>query len=94
MLIIAGSVRVRAAERDEYVADSVPIVEAARAADGCLDFTIAADPVDDDRIIIYERWETEAQLLEFRGSGPTDDQQVSILHADVKRYTIAAVGPP
>jgi len=94
MLIIAGSLRVSRTQRDAYVADSVPVVEAARSTDGCLDFSICADTVESDRVLVYERWETEEQLLAFRGAGPSDDQQAAILDADVKRYTISSVGEP
>ena len=94
MLIVAGHLIVAPQERDAYLASCTEAVEAARAAAGCLDFTITADLLDPARICIYERWEGEDELLAFRGSGPTEDQQATILDADVKRYTISAVGDP
>jgi quinol monooxygenase YgiN len=94
MLIIAGHLVVEPADRDAYVAECASIVEAARAAAGCLDFSITADSVDPARIRIYERWESEDQLLAFRGAGPTSDQQAQILEADVKRYITSSVGAP
>lgn len=94
MLIIAGHLEVKPADRDRYVVECAVIVEAARATDGCLDFSITADSVDPARILIYERWESEAQLLAFRDAGPSGDQQAQILDADVKRYTISSVGEP
>lgn len=94
MLIIAGHLDVDPAERDGYVAGSEEVVRAARAAAGCLDFTITGDLVDPGRVCIYERWDTEEHLLAFRGSGPSDDQQAAVLDADVKRYVIASVGDP
>ena len=94
MLIIAGHLVVEPADRDAYVAECASIVEAARAAAGCLDFSITADSVDPARIRIYERWESEDQLLAFRGAGPSSDQQDQILDADVKRYAISSVGEP
>jgi quinol monooxygenase YgiN len=94
MLIIAGHLEVAPAQRDAYVSDCAPVVVAARAAPGCLAFAITADPVDPQRVCVFERWETEADLLAFRGSGPSDGQQAAILGADVRRYTISAVGDP
>lgn len=94
MLIIAGHLVVSPSERDAYVAECVTTVEAARAAPGCLDFSITADITDLARIRIYERWEGEEQLLAFRGAGPSDDQQAAIVDADVKRYAISSVGEP
>jgi quinol monooxygenase YgiN len=92
MIIVAGHLVVSRPERDGYVNTCTAVVRAARSAAGCLDFWITADTVDPQRICIYERWESEEQLMAFRGSGPGDDQQASILDADVKRYEIASVG--
>jgi len=92
MLIVAGHLRVDPTERDAYVADCRVVVEAARAAAGCLDFTIDADVVDPGRVNVYERWEAEEPLLAFRGAGPDAGQQAAILDADVRRYTISDVG--
>jgi quinol monooxygenase YgiN len=94
MLIVAGHLIVDPAERDDFVANCVKVVELARAAPGCLDFAITADTVDQSRIDVFERWEGEERLLAFRGSGPDDGQQAAILDADVKRYTISAIGEP
>lgn len=94
MLIVAGHLVVDPTEREAYVADCRAVVEAARAAEGCLDFSITADLVEPGRINVYERWEDEEPLLAFRGSGPSGDQQAQILDADVERYEISAVGAP
>jgi quinol monooxygenase YgiN len=94
MLIIAGHLVVDPNQRDAYVTECVPAVNAARVAPGCLDFSITADSVDPARIRIFERWDDEQQLLAFRGSGPSDDQQTAIVDADVKRYDVASVGDP
>ena len=94
MLIIAGHLEVDPTERDAYVAECQAVVSAARSADGCLAFAITADSLEPGRICIYERWEAEAPLLAFRGSGPSGDQQAAVLDADVRRYTISAVGDP
>jgi quinol monooxygenase YgiN len=92
MLIIAGHLVVSPNERDAYVAECVAIVETARRARGCLDYSITADSADPARVRVYERWEDEAQLLAFRGSGPSESQQASIVDVDVRRYGIASVG--
>ena len=92
MLIIAGHLVVDPTQRDAYLAECVDVVSAARASAGCLDFSISADVLEPGRICIFERWEDEATLMAFRGSGPSDDQQTAILDADVRRYEISSVG--
>jgi quinol monooxygenase YgiN len=94
MLIIAGHLVLDANGRDAYVAECVEVVQAARRAPGCLDFSITVDSVDPTRVRIYERWDDEALLLAFRGAGPSDSQQAAIVDADVKRYDVASVGEP
>jgi quinol monooxygenase YgiN len=69
----------------------VNVVEQARRAPGCLDFSIAADLVVSGRINIFERWESQAAVEAFRGSGPSDDQSSAMLAASVAEYDIADV---
>ena len=94
MLIIAGYLITDADDRDAMVADGPQAVSMARSAPGCLDFSITADTLDPKRVNIYERWETEQELLAFRGSGPDSGTAARILDADVKRYVIASVQAP
>lgn len=90
MIIVAGWLKVDAKDRDRYVAECVTVVEQARTATGCLDFTIAADPIAPDRVNVYERWETDADVERFRGSGPDAEQTAQVRDAEVKRYRISA----
>ncbi|MFI6233518.1 putative quinol monooxygenase [Micromonospora sp. NPDC050784] len=94
MLIIAGSLQVEPGTREAYLAGCEDVMARARATAGCLDFLLAADPLEPDRIHVYERWESAEQLAAFRGSGPDDAQEAAILDADVRRYLIASVEAP
>ncbi|MFI5835041.1 putative quinol monooxygenase [Micromonospora sp. NPDC051300] len=94
MLIVAGTLYVDPARRDAYLASCVEAVRAARAAPGCVDFAVSADLVEPGRINVYERWESDAQLLAFRGSGPDADQVAEILGAEVHKFRIAGVEAP
>jgi quinol monooxygenase YgiN len=94
MLIVAGHLTVDPAAREAYLAGCVAVVNAARVADGCLDFALSPDLADPGRINVFERWTGEPELLAFRGAGPSGDQQAAILRASVRRYEISAEGPP
>lgn len=94
MLIVAGSLRVDPADRDAYVRGCASVVENARKAPGCHDFSIAPDPLEPDRVNVYERWESDEELERFRGDGPSDDQQRQILGASVEKYRISGVEAP
>ena len=94
MLIIAGKLIVDAEDRERFLAANADVVELARHAAGCLDFVQAADPIDEGRINVYERWDSEEQLLAFRGAGQPATDSPPIRSAEVKRYVISSVEDP
>lgn len=89
MLIVAGHITVEPPQRESYLAGCVSVVEQARRAPGCLDFAITADLLESGRINVFERWESQAAVEAFRGSGPGDDQSAAMLSASVAEYDIA-----
>jgi quinol monooxygenase YgiN len=92
VIIVAGWLRVDPAERARYLTVVSPATELARSAPGCLDFTQAADPLEPDRINIYERWASDEQLEAFRAL-PGGAEVPDVLGADVHRYRISSVEP-
>jgi quinol monooxygenase YgiN len=88
MLIVAGYLVVDPLQRDSYLEDCRAVVRQARKSPGCLDFAISADLIEPDRIDIFERWKSRVALDEFRGSGPSDEQQGSIVSASVCEYDV------
>jgi quinol monooxygenase YgiN len=63
-------------------------VQQARQTPGCLDFAISADLLVPNRVNVFERWESHAAVDAFRGSGPSDEQQASIVSASVSEYHV------
>jgi hypothetical protein len=53
---------------------SLESVAQARRAAGCLDFVVAADPLEPDRVNVYGRWDSEAhsRRSEEMDPAPTD----------------------
>ncbi|MFU8855148.1 putative quinol monooxygenase [Micromonospora sp. SL1-18] len=94
MFIVAGTLYVDPAERDAYLACCMEAVRAARSAPGCVDFAMSADLIEPGRINVYERWESDEQLLAFRGSGPAEEQATKILGAEVHKFRIHSVEAP
>ena len=93
MVIVAGHVTVDPEQRESYLASCVSVVEQARRTAGCLDFTVTADLIDAGRVNIFERWESQAAVEAFRGSGPSNEQRAAILSGSVAEYEIAEVRP-
>jgi quinol monooxygenase YgiN len=94
LIIIAGELHVAPADRDRYLAAVAEVTRQARDAPGCLDFVQAADPLAEGRINIFERWESDEDLLAFRNSGGPELDTPPITGGDVRKYRIAAVEEP
>lgn len=98
MIIVAGPLFVDPAEREAYLAGCVSVMEHARSVDGCFDFTLTADPLEPGRINVFERWESDEQLLRFRsgeaGAGTQTGPQPELRGADVAKYRISGVEAP
>lgn len=62
MLIVAGTGHVDPDHRDALLASLAPSLRQVRTTPGCLDYVVAADPIEPDRVNIYERWESQAHL--------------------------------
>lgn len=88
MIIVSGSIRTDPADRDVYVAGCREVIEQARRAPGCVDFHITADPIELDRINIYEQWVSVADVEAFRGSGPSSEQRAVIRDAEVYQHAV------
>jgi quinol monooxygenase YgiN len=93
MIIVSGRIYVRPGARQEFLTSSLEAVAQARGALGCRDFVVAADPIEPDRVNVYEEWESEEALLTFRGGGPDHDVSASIVRADVSRHVVSSSGP-
>ena len=76
-------------DRATHLEGCRPVVDAARRAPGCIDFSISADLVDDGRIDVFEQWESVDAVEAFRGSGPSGEQQAAVLDAHVVQHTVA-----
>jgi quinol monooxygenase YgiN len=76
-------------QRDDYLSGCVEVVRQARRTAGCLDFALSADLLEPGRVNIFERWESQAAVEAFRGSGPSDDQGAAIVAASVAEYDVA-----
>lgn len=93
MIIVSGRIYLRPERREAFLTSSMESVAQARRAVGCLDFVVAADPLEPGRVNVYERWDSVA-LTVFRGHGPGSDLTSEILRADVQRHHVSSSGPP
>ena len=62
-IFITGTIAIEPGRRDALLAAIGPLVRATRNEEpGCLEYAFTADTVEDDRIVVLERWHDEATL--------------------------------
>ena len=93
MIIVSGRLYLHPGTIQKFLAASMEAVAQARRSPGCRDFVVAADPLEPDRVNVYEEWESEEDLLKFRGEGPDSDMWSSIARASVFRHLVSSSGP-
>ena len=90
VIIVAGSLYVDEADRDRYLEACREVIVAARSSHGCFDFHLSADPIESDRINVFEQWESLDAVEAFRGSGQSAEQTASIRAAAVNQHEVAS----
>ena len=98
-IVIAGWIDVNPEARDELIAASIPLQRSTREDEaGCVSYVIAADPVFDGRIHIYEHWATAADLdahfqhPNFQATGELLRSQPR-LGGDTSKFHVDRTGP-
>ncbi len=94
MLIIAGKLYVAKADRDRFVEGHRDVVAKSREADGCLDVAISPDLIEDNRVNMFELWESQEKLDAWRKVAPAPDVQIQIEGGDVQKHEISKSGSP
>jgi quinol monooxygenase YgiN len=62
IVIVQGVFSIDPSERDRFVETSVEAMRSSRQEEGCLEYVIAADPLDPERAVLSERWESMDHL--------------------------------
>jgi quinol monooxygenase YgiN len=90
MIIVSGRIYVRPGTRDKFLTLSAEAMAQARRSSGCRDFIVAADPIEPNRVNVYEEWESRKALTTFRGEGPSEDLSCNIEKANVVEYNVSS----
>ena len=61
-VIVQGTFSVDPSERDRFVETSMDAMRSSRQEEGCLEYVMAADPLDPERVVLSERWESMDHL--------------------------------
>jgi quinol monooxygenase YgiN len=97
VVIVQGVFSVDPNERDRFVEASVESMRFSRQEEGCLEYVIAADPVDPGRAVLSERWESMDHLqqhLAQQRNGPRGAEARPVPQGvEVTVYEVASSRP-
>ncbi len=85
MIIIAGHTLTESGRRDATVRAFSEMLDRARKHDGCLDLSISADPLDSERINVFELWRDQKSLDAWRRVAKAP-RGIKVRKAHVKLY--------
>ena len=96
-VILQGVFSLDPKERDRFVESRVEAMRASRREAGCLEYVIAADPVDPERAVLSERWESmehlEQHLARPHDAAPGVDPAPTPRGVEITVYEVATSRP-
>jgi quinol monooxygenase YgiN len=98
MLVIAGTIEIDPANREEAVTAATEMMTETHKESGCISYTFSGDLSDPGAFRIFEEWESQEALdLHFKAPHMAAFQakigKLGVRGMKVKRYEIASVGP-
>jgi quinol monooxygenase YgiN len=100
-VILQGVFTVNSDEREEFLRASVEGMRSSRQEEGCLEYVMAADPLDPGRVVLSERWESmdhlqqhlQGQAKQREDATPVADARPVPLSMEITVYEIASSRP-
>ncbi len=98
MLVIAGSIRIETAIRDELISTAIEVVRELRKQAGCTLVALSADLEDPAVLHLFQKWESQEALLANLASPQIDAirdhaGKLGVREMALLRYEIAWVRP-
>ncbi|WP_448248443.1 putative quinol monooxygenase [Thalassotalea agariperforans] len=87
-IIVAGKLKLKSGSRDKFIEQSLEAISQARKLSACEDFSVSPDPIDENRVNIFEKWQSRTSLDAFRNSGPENDSFSLVESFEVNEYEI------
>jgi quinol monooxygenase YgiN len=97
-VIVQGAFILDPDDRDRFVEASLESMRSSRQEAGCVEYVMAADPLDPERVILSERWESMEHLREHLAQlgtgGRNTDARPTPRDVQVTFYEATAASPP
>lgn len=92
MVIVGGRFEVDPERREEFLAGRRDAMLRSRAENGCLEYTFSADPIEPDRVVLFERWASREALdahLAASRAAPRAPTTVTPISSAITIYDVA-----
>jgi quinol monooxygenase YgiN len=93
VIIVSGMFEVDPAQRDQFLAERAEMMRSSRAETGCLEYTFSADPLEPGRVLLFERWESQAaldaHLVRVRAEPTSNAAPVPQLSGSITLYDVS-----
>ncbi|HVA06272.1 MAG TPA: putative quinol monooxygenase [Acidimicrobiales bacterium] len=96
-VIVQGVFTVEPNERDRFVEMSIESMRSSRQEDGCFEYVVAGDPLDPERVVLSERWESmdhlQQHLSQQRSSPPGGESRPAARSVEITLFEVASSRP-
>jgi quinol monooxygenase YgiN len=96
-VIVQGAFTLDPNDRDRFVEACVESMRASRQEEGCLEYVMAADPLDPERVVLSERWASmdhlQQHLAQQRSGGRNLDARPAPRGVEIGLYEVTASRP-
>jgi len=93
MVIVGGTFEVDPDQREQFLAGRAALMRTSRGEGGCLEYTFSADPIDPTRVILFERWasqaDLDAHLAALRATPPVIEPNVEAISSSIRIYDVS-----
>lgn len=87
-VVVAGKLMLKPQSRDKFIDGSRDAIFQARQNAACEDFSVSPDPIDRNRVNVFEKWASRQALEAFREAGPPSDIIALVESFEVQEYQV------
>jgi Uncharacterized conserved protein len=98
VLVVAGSVRIDPAKRDDVIEATIEVMQETRKLPGCISFVFSADLEEPGVLHVFQEWESQEALDRHLAEPRLEAVRLrlgslGVRETAVHRYAIQSVGP-
>jgi quinol monooxygenase YgiN len=97
IVIVQGVFSIDRDQRDRFVETSIESMRSSREEEGCLEYVIAPDPLDPERAVLSERWESmdhlQQHLAQQRNATRDGEARPAPHSVEITLYEVATSRP-